>query len=224
MAFTSRTRRGCGTLWVMHLDWPMPDRVVPLIPAIFVGVGPEATYMLAHTIGPDGLTEAQRRFASRRRCYAAMVGDDLAAYGWVTFDKERIGEMGVCFHLVPGEAYIWDCVTVPSYRRCGLYTALLAHIVDELRVEGLCRIWIGADGDNLPSQKGIARVGFQPVVDLIAARPTANRPIRMHGRPGIPKQIVTDARGALFGDRTSARYSDQPFSDHAASATGVSTQ
>jgi GNAT superfamily N-acetyltransferase len=224
MAFTSRARRSCGTLWVMHLDWPMPDRVVPLVPATFVGVGPEATFMLAHTMGLEGPSEVQRRFATRRRCYAAMVEGNLAAYGWVTFDEERIGEMGVYIHLVPGEAYIWDCVTAPPYRQCGLYTALLAHIVDELRREGLCRIWIGADGDNLPSQKGMARVGFQPVVDLIAARLAANRPIRMHGRPGIPKQIVIDARGALSDDRSSARYSGRPFSDNAVSANSVFTQ
>lgn len=119
----------------------------------------------------------------------------------MTFDEEHIGEMGLCIRLVPGEAYIWDCATALPYRRCGLYTALLAHIVDELRIEGLCRVRIGADGDNLPSQKGIARVGFQPVVDLIAARAMARRPIRVRGRPGVPRQIVADACGALMGDR-----------------------
>ncbi len=206
MAFTGRTRRSCGTLWVMHLDWLMPERVVPLVPTTFASVGPEATPMLARAMGLESPSEVRRRFATRRRCYAAMVEGNLAAYGWVTFDEERIGEMGVHIHLVPGEAYIWDCATAPSYRRRGLYSALLAHIVDELRREGLCRVWIGADGDNLPSQKGLARVGFQPVIDLIAARRAANRPIRMHGRPGIPKQIVTDARGALSGDGLAARY------------------
>ena len=208
MAFTGRARRSCGTLWVMHLDWPMPERVVPLVRATFVGVGPEATFMLARAMGLEDPAQVQRRFATRRRCYAAMVEGNLAAYGWVTFDEERIGEMGVHIHLAPGEAYIWDCATAPSYRRHGLYTALLAHIVGELRREGLCRVWIGADGDNLPSQKGIARVGFRPVIDLITARSAANRPIRMHGRPGIPKQIVADARGALSGDGLAARYSE----------------
>jgi len=224
MAFASRARRSCGTLWVMHLDWPMPDRVVPLVPTTFIGVGSEATCMLARAMSLESSSEVQRRFATHRRCYAAMVEGNLAAYGWVTFDEECIGEMGVHIHLVPGEAYIWDCATAPLYRRRGLYTALLAHIVGELRGEGLCRVWIGADGDNLPSQKGIARVGFQPAVDLIAARPAADCPIRMYGRHGIPKQIVSDARGALSGIRLSAQHPGRSFSDSAASVNSVFTQ
>jgi GNAT superfamily N-acetyltransferase len=201
MAFVGRARPSCGTLWVMHLDWPAPDRVMPLIPATFVQVKPEATLMLARAMDLDDPSDVQQRFASGRRCYGVLIEGNLAAYGWVTFEEEHIGEMGLCIHLVPGEAYIWDCATTPLYRRRGLYTALLAHIIDEMRVEGLCRVWIGADGDNLPSQKGIARAGFQPVVDLIAARAAAKRSIRLHGRPGIPKQIVADARVALFGER-----------------------
>jgi GNAT superfamily N-acetyltransferase len=201
MVFVSRTPRCYGTLWVMNLDWPMPDGVVPLIPATFVRVGLEATPVLAHAMGLNDPSEVQQRFASGRRCYGALVEGNLAAYGWVTFDEEHIGEMGLCIRLAPGEAYLWDCATAPPYRRCGLYTALLVHIAGELRAEGLCRVWIGADGDNLPSQKGIARAGFQPVVDLIAARAMNRRPVWVRGRPGVPKQIVADAHGALIGDR-----------------------
>lgn len=200
MAFAGRARASCGTLWVRHLDWPAPDGVMPLIPATLVQVKPEATRMLARAMGRQDSSDVQQRFASGRRCYGAMIEGNLAAYGWVTFQEEHIGEIGLCIHLAPGEAYIWDCATAPLYRRCGFYTALLAHIVDELRVEGLCRVWIGADGDNLPSQKGIARAGFQPVLDLIVARAAAKRPLRVHGRPGIPRQIVADARVALFGE------------------------
>lgn len=73
MALVSRTRRSCGTLWVMHLDWPAPGRVAPHVPATFVRVGPEAIPMLAHSMGLDGSPEVQQRFASRRRCYGALI-------------------------------------------------------------------------------------------------------------------------------------------------------
>jgi len=95
MAFVSRTRRSCGTLWVMRLDWPAPDGAAPLIPATFVRLGLEATLMLTHTMGLDGPLKVQQRFASGRRCYGAVVEGSLAAYGWVTFDEEHTGEMGV---------------------------------------------------------------------------------------------------------------------------------
>jgi GNAT superfamily N-acetyltransferase len=186
----------------MNLDWPTPHGIASLIPAIFVRVGPEATQALDHAMSLDDPSEVRHRFASGRRCYGAVVENNLAAYGWVTFDEEQIGEMGLRIRLVPGEAYIWDCATAPPYRRLGLYTALLTHIVSELRGEGLCRVWIGADGDNMASQKGIARAGFRPVADLLAARAVATRPFWVRGRPGVPKQVVADARLALIGDRS----------------------
>jgi GNAT superfamily N-acetyltransferase len=191
-----------GTLWVQNLDWPAPDGIAPLIQSTFVRVGPEATPALARAMGLDDPLEVRQRIASSRRCYGAVVENNLAAYGWVTFDEEHIGEMGLRIRLVPGEAYIWDCATALPYRRRGLYTALLAHIVAELRAEALCRVWIGADGDNVASQRGIARAGFRPAVDLLATRAVATRPFWVRGRPGVPKQVVTDARLALIGDRS----------------------
>ena len=71
---------------------------------------------------------------------------------------------------MPGEAYIWDCATLPAYRRLRLYTALLVHIVEQLYAEGLCRVWIGADAENRASQSGMALAGFQPVADLVVTR------------------------------------------------------
>ncbi len=54
--------------------------------------------------------------------------------------------------------------------------------------------------DNLPSQSGVALVGFQPVVDVIMTRVLAMRRPWVRGRPGVPEQLVMDARRALLGD------------------------
>jgi hypothetical protein len=155
-------------------------------------------------MGHDSSASVQQRFASGRRCYVARVEDTLAAYGWVSFDQEDIGELRVSMRLAPGEAYVWDCGTAPAYRRRRLYTALLAHIADELRVEGLCRVWIGAAHDNLASQNGIALAGFKPVADLIVARALAVRLLWVQGRPGVPEWLVADARRALLANRDRA--------------------
>ena len=53
----------------------------------------------------------------------------LAAYGWVSFGEEFVGELGLHLKLLPGEAYIWDCVTVPAFRQKHLYSALLGYIL-----------------------------------------------------------------------------------------------
>jgi ribosomal protein S18 acetylase RimI-like enzyme len=183
---------------------PSGDARHSLRPAFIVCAGPEVAQPLAGLMGLDDPAAVFQRFASGRRCYAAWVEGTLAAYGWVSFGEEEIGEMRLRIRLAPGEAYIWDCATALAYRRRRLYTALLGHIADELRAGGLCRAWIGVDPDNLASQKGIALAGFRPVADLIVARALAMRLVWVRGRPGAPEYVVADARRALLGDRDRA--------------------
>jgi len=192
--------RRSGTIWMLNLDWPTPN-VAPLIPATFARIGPEAAEMLARAMGLLDSTAVGQRFEAGRRCYAAWVEGALAAYGWVSFEDEEIGEMRVRIRLTPGEAYIWDCATVTAYRRCRLYTALLTHIIGEMRAEGLCRLWIGTDQENVVSQQGIARAGFLSVADLVVTWVVAMRKLWVGGRPGVPDEWVSDARRALLGDR-----------------------
>jgi len=189
-----------GVFWVFHLDWPTPSGLAPRLPAAFVRLGPEAADTLAQAMGQEDSAEVLRRFEAGRRCYAAQVAGALAAYGWVSFVEELIGEMRLRVRLVPGEVYIWDCATLPAYRKRRLYTALLGHILGELRAEGLCRAWIGTNRDNVASQRGIALAGFQPVADLVVERVLAKRLVWVQGRPGVPEHIVEAARRVLLGD------------------------
>jgi hypothetical protein len=106
--------------------------------------------------------------------------------------------------LLPGEVYIWDCATLPAYRRKRLYTVLLAHIVGQLRAEGLCRAWIGTDADNVASQKGISLVDFRPVADLVIDRALALRTVRVSGRAGVPEPLVAEVRRVFLGNRDEA--------------------
>ena len=196
--------RGPGTLWVRNLDWPLPGNIKPRVPAIFRGIGPEEIESLAQVMRLDDPAMIEQRFAAGKRCYVAQVDGALATYGWVSFEEEEIGEIRLRIHLMPGEAYIWDCATAPPYRRLRLYTTLLLHMVDQLRAEGLCRVWIGTDGDNVASQQGIALAGFRPVADLVVARVIGIRRFWVRGRDGVPETIVSDARRSLLGDRDQA--------------------
>src|SRR2546421_10506160 len=190
-----------GTFWILELDRPLPPAIVPRVPATFMRIGPEVAGELVQAIGLDDPAIILQRFSTGRHCYAARVDrvdEKLAAYGWVTFDEEAIGELGMRFRLKAGEAYIWDCATLAAYHRQRLYSALLAYIVSELRTAGLCRVWIGADMDNLVSQKGMALAGFQPAVDfLLESAQGISRP-RLTGRSGIPEQLVMDVWRALL--------------------------
>ena len=200
MASAGNDPRRSGTIWVLELDEPTPV-ITPGLPAAFCRVGPESVHALVNAAGVDNSAEILKRFESGRRCYAAWVEGKLAAYGWVSLDEEFIGELSLRIKLVQGEAYIWDCATLPEFRNQRLYSALLVHIIGELRSEGLCRAWIGADLDNEASQRGISNAGFHHVADLVVSRVLAMRLVYVQGQPGIPEHIIAEARRAFLDDR-----------------------
>jgi hypothetical protein len=193
-----------GTLWVLNLSEPSLDGPVPRVAVTFRRAGPEAAPSLAQAMGLEDPAEVLQRFAAGKRCYIGNVEGVLATYGWVTFDEEGIGELHLRMRMAPGDAYIWNCATLPAYRGLRLYPALLGYMVNELRAEGLQRIWIGADADNLPSQKGMVLAGFQPIADMVLDCVLALRMTWVRGCPGVPEQLVEDARRALLGERYEA--------------------
>jgi len=192
--------RRAGTIWALNLDEPAPV-ITPLVAAIFRQVGSESAQAVGRALGGEATGEVLQRFETGRRCYTAWVDGALAAYGWVSINEEFVGELSLRLWLLPGEAYIWDCATVPIFRRKSLYSALLAYILGELHSEKLCRAWIGADMDNVASQRGIARAGFHHVADLAVEQVLPLRMAWVLGRPGIPDHLVTDARRVFLGNR-----------------------
>jgi GNAT superfamily N-acetyltransferase len=191
-----------GILWMLRLDRPLPAGVEPRIPATFLRAGAEDMPELAQAMGFDDADPVLQRFSRGRHCYIARVEGKLVAYGWITFDQEHIGELGLSIRLGEGEAYIWDCATLTAYRRQRLYPALLGHVLAELQRAGLRRVWIGTDGDNLPSQSGVALAGCQRIVDIILAPDGA---YATRGHPGVAWPDVLDAHYALFGNRDESR-------------------
>ena len=204
--------RRVGTIWLFDLDHSIPD-VNPGIPVSFSRVNLESITKLAALIGENSSTDILKRFESGRRCYVAQVNEQFAAYGWVSFEEEFVGELSLHLKLLPGEAYIWDCVTLPAFRRNHLYSALLRHMLVDLRAEPLHRVWIGADLDNTPSQRGIARAGFKAVADLVLLRVAARRQAWLEGRPDVPERLVTEARRVYLNSH------DKVWLDSRSSAT-----
>ena len=188
-----------GTIWLLDLDQELPA-VLPRVQADFRPVTLDLAPALATSTGlsPEGII---RRLESGRQCYAAWAADQAVAYGWVSFESEEIGELNLRIRLLPGEAYIWDCATLPAFREKGLYSALLGYILRQLHAQTLCRVWIGADYDNIASQKGMARAGFQHVADLVIQRVLAIRQVWAVGLPDVPESIVAEARRAFLDNR-----------------------
>jgi GNAT superfamily N-acetyltransferase len=112
----------------------------------------------------------RQRFETGRRCFGFEIDGRIVSFGWVTPGPERTGELERTLAVPPGEAYVWDCGTVPDHRRSGFYSALLNKILIELQDEGVPRVWIGASRLNAPSVRGIAKAGFRHVIDLTYRR------------------------------------------------------
>jgi len=192
--------RRAGTIWAFDPGGSTPDISLPASTTFFRVEIPDADE-LAGALGNDALSEILTRFETGRRCYAARVDGKLAAYGWVSFGDEFVGELDLRIRLLPGEAYIWDCATLPAFRRNHLYSALLVYVAGELVTESIFRAWIGADLDNIPSQRGIARAGFTYVADLFIARVVTLRQVWLQGRPDVPDSLVAEARRVFLNNR-----------------------
>jgi GNAT superfamily N-acetyltransferase len=192
-----------GVLWALDLSSPEggeavhPELVKPRIPASFEEIPLNSAVESASDLGFSSLEQLRRRYSHGRRCFVARIGEEIAAYGWVSTGAECIGEMEREIRLQPGEAYVWDCFTWPDHRRQGLYSALLSHINMTLAGEGYRRIWIGSDLENRPSLKGFANAGYRPVIQITYLRLGGLSFLWVSRQDDVPEQLATDARDAF---------------------------
>jgi GNAT superfamily N-acetyltransferase len=185
-----------GTLWALDLA-AAPVVVAPRVVATFGAAPPAEAAALAVEMGSRDAAELTSRFGAGSRCFAARVEGHLAAWGWVSFGVEEIGELERSLRMRPGEAYCWDCGTLLEYRRQGLYTALLGHVATTLRGEGAVRLWIGASRLNRPSVRGFAAAGFQPAINLTYLRLGGWRHVWVGAHPRAAPWLAAEARRAL---------------------------
>jgi ribosomal protein S18 acetylase RimI-like enzyme len=190
---TENASKIIGSMWTMEPDDPIP-LVNPQIPAIFGRVDPEKASAQVDGLDKSQLEETHERLTNGRICYAAWIENKIAAFGWVSFNEEFVGELGLRLKLLPGEAYIWDCVTLPAFRQMHLYSALLAYIATDLRGQNLGRLWIGTNLENVASQRGIARAGFRQVGYLLVSQVNTKRMMWIQGAQGVPDRLIREAK------------------------------
>lgn len=153
---------------------------------------------VAAAMGGDGDLVAQR-MARACRCFGEWLGPEVAAYGWLSAGPEWIGELGLEVRPAHGEAYVWNCVTLPASRRKGLFQALLLCIAAHVRREGLVRLWIGSVGGV--GEKAIARAGFVPVLRFrtvsLQSRLGGLRWLQVTAVEGVEAGLMAAALGVL---------------------------
>ena len=113
-------------------------------------------------------TELRERMSRGHRAYLATISGEPAAYGWSAWEQAEIGELGIEITLPDGDRYLWDFVTLPTYRGRGIYPRMLQGIIQAERDEAQ-RFWIGHDLDNVASARGIEKAGL-PVIGEVWLR------------------------------------------------------
>jgi GNAT superfamily N-acetyltransferase len=111
------------------------------------------------------IDEIQRRFDAGHRAYVARVNDEPAAWGWVATREAHIGELDTTVRLPADERYLWNFVTLPSFRGRGIYPRLLQAIVQQ-ESRDAARFWIAYAPENHASGAGIRKAGFTTLAEL----------------------------------------------------------
>ena len=149
-----------GALYAWWRDDPL-SMLAPL-PGLIVQRCTElagAQHVLIQDLG-----EVRKRWLEGHRLYLAWMGRQIAAFGWVATRTAEIGELALRFSLSPDDRYLWDFLTMPSWRGQGIYPRLLQAI---LRLEETGkRFWIGHGPNNVASAHGILRAGFRKVIQV----------------------------------------------------------
>jgi GNAT superfamily N-acetyltransferase len=110
-------------------------------------------------------SEIQRRFDAGHRAYVAFLHGAPAAFGWVATESAEIGELASVFTIPRGERYLWNFVTLESYRGLGIYPRLVDAIVRAEAREAE-QFWIAYAPENHASGSGVRRAGFTALAEL----------------------------------------------------------
>ena len=114
----------------------------------------------AHDIGTDAAGTFARRLSDFTRCYVVEIGGTFMHATWTTTRAAWTRELRAHFRPPPGDAYVFESFTRSDARGKGLYPFALREICHELGTEGILRVWVAVEVDNVPSLRAVAKAGF----------------------------------------------------------------
>jgi ribosomal protein S18 acetylase RimI-like enzyme len=124
----------------------------------------------------------ERRALGNRASLALLDSDEIAAYGWVSYDAIRIHELEITIPIPRGHAYIWDCTTMEPFRGRGIFPGLLRFMLEDLRLQGQVQAWAAVEPGNVASLRAFERAGFR-----LVARTEAD----MRRFEAVPTELAT---------------------------------
>lgn len=112
-------------------------------------------------MGEEGDLVAMR-MARGCRCFVVWIDGGVGGYGWLSADREWVGELQLEIKPRAREGYIWNCVTIPEHRRKGVFKSLVTGISGAGHRSGLRRMWIGTVA--IPAERALSPAGFSPAL------------------------------------------------------------
>jgi len=116
----------------------------------------------------------ERKLAKRLRnghiCFIAEERKkQIVGYFWVAFREIFLSEIGKKMKLSNGNAYLYNAFVFPEFRNKKVFEKMLEEILRFLRKKQFTKAYIGTRASNIPSLRGIRRVGYKPkeVVTLL---------------------------------------------------------
>jgi ribosomal protein S18 acetylase RimI-like enzyme len=97
-----------------------------------------------------------------RSCVMALRNNQLAAYGWFTSQVDPVVER-TYVPLAEDEILLFDLFTRPAFRRQGIQSRLLQHILELTGKRGCKRAFSLVAVDNVPSLNLHEKLGFQVI-------------------------------------------------------------
>jgi GNAT superfamily N-acetyltransferase len=162
------------------------------------------TPLLRAAMGAEG-DLVDLRLGRGCRGFIGCVGGEVVGYAWLSTEAEWIGELGLEIRPPAGEAYVWNCFTLPAHRDHGYFRALLQQLVGAARDEGLTRLWIGAvDGG---AESAVTGTGFVPALYFRTLTLGEVRWLSVRPPGGVDPTLLSAARSTLIEGRSPARWS-----------------
>ena len=102
-------------------------------------------------------------------CYLAYLNKKPVHFSWVQSQGiHYIKNIDLSVPVQPGSIVIFHCRTSESARGQNIYPLVLQQILGDYFQKAYQEAWIYTSANNVPSQKGIKKAGFTPVIDLEA--------------------------------------------------------
>jgi len=161
-------------------------------------VRPATAPLLRAAMGAEG-DLVDLRLGRGCRAFVGCAGGEVVAFGWLSTGAEWIGELGLEIRPPAGEAYLWNCFTLPAHRHRGYFRALIGQVVAVAREEGLGRLWIG--GVDGGAESAVTGTGFGPVLCFSGVTLGGVRWITVRRSEGVDPTLLSTAMSALGGGR-----------------------